>query len=187
MLRDALWNCRFATEVFATPDQCLQSLGTHRYDLVLVDCGGDTSGALELVTKAQQMARQTPAVLFVERGDVRAAVRAIKAGATDCVEKPIEATRLIPALNAVLGQTEFRSPDGGMVLTKTEDIVLHAILEGGTNREIADLLHRSRRTVEVHRRNIMRKLGATTVVSLVRRSMSLAQLCSRTQRIGDSA
>ncbi len=176
MLRDALWDCRFATEVFATPDQCLQSLGAHRYDLVLVDCGGDTPGALELVTRSRQMVRQIPAVLLVERGDVRAAVWAIQAGATDCVEKPVEVTRLIPALHAILSRTDSRGPDSGTALTRAESAVLHHTLASRTSREIGGILCRSHRTIEVQRRSIMCKFGVTRLVDLMRKQAALGRL-----------
>ncbi len=173
MLIDTLHEYGFSTNLFDTPDQCLRLLRTCQSDLLLIDCDGDTSSALELLAQSQQLVRQPPAVLLVQRGDVWTAVRAIQTGAADCVEKPIEMTRLISTLRTVLQQTRFKYPGGGAALTDAEATVLHHILQGKTSREIAGLLCRSHRTVEVHRHHIMRKLGATTVVGLVKKTASL--------------
>jgi FixJ family two-component response regulator len=173
MLMTALHNSGLSADIFGTPDQCLQGVCYRQYDLLLVDCDGDGSSALELVAQLQRMIRQMPTILFVEQGDVSTAVRAIRAGAADCVEKPIEMMRFISTLHAVLRQIRPKCPDSGMVLTNVEATVLHHILEGRTNRQIASLLCRSHRTVEVHRRHIMQKLGAATVVDLVKRMASL--------------
>jgi DNA-binding NarL/FixJ family response regulator len=55
-------------------------------------------------------------------------------------------------------------------LTKTEMRILHLILEGKNNREIAAELHRSPRTIEVHRSHVMHKMGAGNIVELLRRA-----------------
>ncbi|MDI6451629.1 LuxR C-terminal-related transcriptional regulator [Anaerobaca lacustris] len=55
-----------------------------------------------------------------------------------------------------------------MQLTPVATTVLQHILKGRTNRQIAEALRRSPRTIEVHRRHIMRKLGASTIVDLIR-------------------
>ena len=74
--------------------------------------------------------------------------------------------------------SERRALDGylNVALSEMEAAVLYALLEGKTNREIATVLHRSPRTVEVHRRNIMRKLEASNVVQLVKRAAVLGLL-----------
>ncbi|MCL5280582.1 MAG: response regulator [Planctomycetes bacterium] len=169
VLAGVLQGYGFSVESSPAPDRGLQLLSTRQYDLLFVACDGGTSSAVELVRKLKHRAPQTPVVLLVERGDVSTAVRAIKAGAADCIEKPIEAMHLVAALDALLQQRDFRGRDGGTPLTKAEIAVLHHVLEGRTNREIAGVLSRSRRTIEAHRYNLMRKLGAATVVDLVKK------------------
>ena len=169
ILAGVLQGCGFSAEFSVTSDQCLRLLCTQRYDLLFVDCNGNASSAVELVMKLRDLVPQTPAVLLVERGDVSTAVRAIQAGVADCIEKPIEAMHLVAALDALLQQRDFRGLDGGTPLTKAEIAVLHHVLEGRTNREIAGVLSRSRRTIEAHRYNLMRKLGAATIVDLVKK------------------
>lgn len=69
-----------------------------------------------------------------------------------------------------------RSTDGGgrdlrARLTPVEQTVLHHVLSSRTNRQIANLLNRSPRTIEVHRRHIMEKVGAANLVELVRKTI----------------
>jgi DNA-binding NarL/FixJ family response regulator len=61
-------------------------------------------------------------------------------------------------------------------LTKTEAVVLRLLTEGKKNREIAAILHRSARTVEVHRSHLMRKVEANNVAELLRRASELGLL-----------
>ena len=82
-------------------------------------------------------------------------------------------------LNDVLRKSQFPSftgiaiisPLGGEQLTEMEASILHLILDGKTNSEIAHSLHRSVRTIEAHRRAIMRKLNVDNLVDLVKKSV----------------
>jgi len=70
-------------------------------------------------------------------------------------------------------QSTRANPQVAKLLTRTETKVLHFILDGKSNKEIANELHRSVRTVEVHRSHIMRKLGADNLVELVKRAAAM--------------
>ena len=72
------------------------------------------------------------------------------------------------SLNKLLNQIDDRSSNYRASLTSMETTVLQHVLQGRTNRQIGQSLHRSPRTIEVHRSHIMRKLGASTIVDLVR-------------------
>lgn len=61
-------------------------------------------------------------------------------------------------------------------LTNRESQILRLIIEGNTNKKIAEKLYRTERTVEYHRNRLMRKLGAKTVVDLVKRSIAMGLL-----------
>jgi len=65
------------------------------------------------------------------------------------------------------------NPRVAKLLTRTEMKVLHFILDGKSNKEIANELHRSVRTVEVHRSHIMRKLGVDNLVELVKQAAAM--------------
>jgi DNA-binding NarL/FixJ family response regulator len=87
---------------------------------------------------------------------------------TDCLEKPVTIESLVPAVNELFGLIKARASDSKKALTSAEATVLRHVLQGRTNRQIGQSLHRSPRTIEVHRSHIMRKLGASTIVDLVR-------------------
>jgi len=70
-------------------------------------------------------------------------------------------------------QSTRTNPRVAKLLTRTEMKVLHFILDGKSNKEIAHELHRSVRTVEVHRSHIMRKLGVDNLVDLVKRAAAM--------------
>ncbi len=78
----------------------------------------------------------------------------------------------IAALDAVLQASVQRNLSPRASLSKTERQVLHLILQGQTTAEAARTFHRSRRTIEVHRSHIMRKLQANGMVDLIRNVLS---------------
>jgi DNA-binding NarL/FixJ family response regulator len=88
----------------------------------------------------------------------------MKAGAMDVLEKPVDRDDLLQAVDDAIGRSDRPIPP----LTQAEIRVFHLLLSGMNNREIAGLLSRSLRTVEVHRSRIMQKLGAHNPVELFR-------------------
>jgi DNA-binding NarL/FixJ family response regulator len=100
----------------------------------------------------------------------------MKAGASDCLEKSVGGRRLLGGVNDLLRQTIEEPYLSQPALTPMEVTVLCLILEGKTNHEAARILHRSPRTVEVHRKHIMHKLGASSVIDLVKIAASMGLL-----------
>ena len=114
-----------------------------------------------------------PVIVVTGYGDIPMAVRAVKAGALDFIEKPLKSETLADIIKSTLKQNSLESTLKGKDLTKTEIVVLRMILQGKTNRGIANILHRSIRTVEDHRLHIMRKLNVENVVELVKRAADM--------------
>jgi len=102
---------------------------------------------------------------------VARAVEVMKAGAVDCIETPVKIARFLAAVAVLCNHADHNPFDPRKGLTRTERNVLQHILDGRTTRQIATLLSRSPRTVEVHRRHIMQKLGAANIADLVRQMM----------------
>lgn len=109
-----------------------------------------------------------PVIIITGHGDVGLAVRAMKAGAVDFLEKPFEKSTMIAALDQAMlrneGRTELvRLADQARAqlngLTPRERDVLGGLVEGHSNKVIAYDLGISPRTVEIHRANLMSKLG----------------------------
>jgi len=65
------------------------------------------------------------------------------------------------------------NPRGANLLTRAEMEVLRLIMDGKSNKEVASTLHRSVRTIEVHRSHMMRKLGVDNVVDLLKQAAAL--------------
>jgi two-component system response regulator FixJ len=152
---------------FSTPAACLQGLWASPCDLLIIDCDGCPTDELEVLAEAGQMPLWIPTLILVEAGDIAKAVQATKMGAFGCLEKPVRDDLLLEAMELVLGR-RWQGVADLKTLTKTEARVLQLILASKTTGEIADLLHRSRRTVEVHRASILRKLNVGNTVDLVR-------------------
>jgi len=166
----AMGRSRIQIHIFSSIRHCQEWLSHEQCDFLVVDLEGSNAQGLDLITKQ----KQTPRIGLVDHGDISTTVQAIKAGATTCLEKPIDVKKLQSELKAILAiRIAPKSSRLSAPLTPTEKVVLHHILEGKTSAETGDILHRSQRTIEVHRRNLMRKLGASNIVDLVRSCMGV--------------
>lgn len=113
-----------------------------------------------------------PVVMLTGHGDVTLAVRAMKAGAVDFLEKPFEKTALLGAVEKAFDRLrqgdrlQMSAADATLQLaslTGRERDVVAGLIQGHPNKTIAFDLGISSRTVEIHRANLMRKLGATSL------------------------
>lgn len=151
---------------FSVGEECLTSICSTGCRLLVANVSEPANEGLDLLAKAKRIAPWLPVIMLVEPGRIDTAVQAMKAGAIDCIERPPLMARLLAAVEQALRSTATHLPL--KPLTEVEESVLHLILQGKTNGQIAAALHRSRRTVEVHRSDIMKKLGARHIVDLVR-------------------
>ena len=152
---------------FAGAAQCLERLNTTDCDLLITDVKMPEMDGVELLTRVKDIVPSLPVLIITGYGDVPMAVRALKVGAKDFIEKPLKRESLLSAARQALESGPDSHIRVGKILTKTEKEVLRLILEGKTTREIADVRHRSRRTVEDHRTRIFRKLGVGNLVELL--------------------
>jgi len=118
-----------------------------------------------------------PVIVMTGHGDVTVAVQAMKAGAVDFIEKPFEKANLIDAIEEGFSRIEHadRSRVRGeearvklQVLTPREHDVLEGLVRGHPNKTIAYDLDISPRTVEIHRANLMSKLGVASLSEALR-------------------
>jgi len=166
---------RFGASVrcFEEPGQCLKEVSQKAFGLFVLDFDGHTAAALNLLAGARKNFPSIRPLALVDHGDIRTAVEAMKAGANDCLEKPVEPPRLLAAVEAALSEGLPSRPAALTALTPTETQILSLVLAGKTSGQAAKALHRSRRTVEVHRHNIMRKFRAHGIVDLVKQALRM--------------
>ena len=156
-----------------------------RYDAREVAClivdirmGGMTG--LELQTRLIEAKSPLPIVFITGHGDVPMAVDTMKKGAMDFIQKPFKEEQLVTLVermldHALISFADYQiavSRDALMArLTLRESQVLERIVAGRLNKQIADDLGISIKTVEAHRANIMEKLNANTVADLLKTAL----------------
>jgi two-component system response regulator FixJ len=147
--------------------------------LLLDICMPDTSG-LEVQREILRRGLQLPVIVITGHGDVPTAVQAMKGGALDFVEKPLDVDDLLVRIRSCLsGESARRQTEQGRqlarkrvaLLTPREREVMQGIVAGLRNKEIARELSISFRTVELHRAKVMEKLDARSPSDVVRIAM----------------
>jgi FixJ family two-component response regulator len=124
---------------------------------------------LELQSELVHRGTSIPLIFVTGHGDVPLAVDAMRHGAANFIEKPFDAPLLIDAIQTALSNHAPQTASSALTkLTRRERQVLDGIMSGKLNKVIADELSISPKTVELHRSNLMAKLGAHNVVELTR-------------------
>ena len=131
---------------------------------------------IELQDALDGMGATLPIIFLTAYADVPTAVGALRAGAVDFLQKPVDADQLLGRVEEALRLDALERARRSDVerarhrldnLTPREREVLRLVLTGLTNKAVAKFLRLSRRTVETHRANIMRKTGATSLPELI--------------------
>lgn len=182
-LRDALALLMRAVglhaETFASGREFLQRHTVRDAGCLILDIRMPGMSGMEVQAELHKRRSRLPIVFLTGHADVPLAVKAMKAGAADFIQKPLDEHRLVVAvMNAVkTGAEQNRLPeippdaagnDRLASLTQREREVLQLLIDGRQNREIADTLCISVKTVEFHRANIKDKLGVSGLPELFR-------------------
>jgi len=148
-----------------------------RAGCILLDLHMPPPDGMETLKRLRGMDGAAPVIMITGEGDIPTAVEAMKLGAFDFAEKPVDDDHLIGLVERA-GETPAPKAKGTLAsagaassrldnLTGREKEVLGSLLRGATNKEIARELGISHRTVEVHRANIMEKSGAESLSQLI--------------------
>ncbi|MBN1845248.1 MAG: response regulator transcription factor [Sedimentisphaerales bacterium] len=172
VLRSHLEREGYRTLVFSNAAECLESLSTDHCSVLICDVKLPDKNGLELLQEIRKDRPGLPIIMITVYGDVPMAVKALQYGANDFIEKPLDIHPLLHLISSMLRSPDNDSRRKGEALTRTEAQILEHILDGRSNRGIAQIMHRSIRTIEDHRRNIMRKMDAKNVVDLVRKAIN---------------
>lgn len=134
-------------------------------------------GGMAVLEQLRQKRCNIPVIVVTAHADVSMAVRAMKAGAFDFIEKPYNDDRMLELIQAALSRdADQRREDASTSslrcrftgLTRREHDVLALIIDGESNKGIARKLDISIKTVEIHRSKLMQKTGARSATELVR-------------------
>lgn len=170
----------YRTAVFSGAEDFLNAWQATWSGCLLIDIRMPGMDGLALQRRLIEMGCTLPVVVITGHGNVDSARCAFKANAIDFLEKPIDHDKMIEAVEqAFKSETliQDRKSTSDRVsrllgqLTPREHEIMNFVVGGYHNREIADKLGISVRTVEVHKAHVMSKLGVTSVADLVRLSM----------------
>jgi FixJ family two-component response regulator len=151
---------------------------------LLLDLHMPGPDGLELHEALRRRGTELPTVFLTGRGDIAASVRALKAGASDFLTKPVDADRLLAAIGAAIAADAPRRAERErrrVVATRfasldaRERAVLRRVLQGGLTKQIADALQVSERTVKSCRAAMMHKMAAGSLQELVRLAADLPE------------
>jgi two-component system response regulator FixJ len=143
---------------------------------ILLDVWMPGMGGLELQARLNDLGVRLPVILMTGHGDVPTAVRAMKAGAVDFIEKPFDDERLLASIEVAMAgaghagrDQEALEASGRLgLLSPRERQVLDGLVAGQPNKVIAHDLGISVRTVEVHRARMLHRLGTRHAAEAIR-------------------
>jgi FixJ family two-component response regulator len=165
------------TRAFGCADEFLESVQADPAGCVITDVRIPGMSGLDLQKKLVERYPDLPVIVITGHGDIEMAVRAMKSGAFDFIQKPFNDQELVDCVHRAIEKSaviDQRKSEGSRtrerigLLTEREHQVLDLILAGNMNKQIAHELTISEKTVEVHRARVMKKLEVRTVAELVR-------------------
>ena len=190
-LERLLGSMGFITVSYATPASFLLAAPGLADGCVLLDIKMPGVGGLEVQARLVAIGFELPIIVITGQGDIETAVRAMKAGAFDFLEKPYEDEVLLRAIAAAFATAhghDQQALDAAQRIAKLsprEREVLEALLAGASNKVIAFDLGLSVRTVEVHRARMMDRLGTRQLAEAIRLAV-LATLARAPPRVSEN-
>jgi len=173
----ALKTSGFQVRVYGNGEEILKSAPDLETGCILLDIRMPGMDGLEVQEALKSKGVTLPVVIMTGHGDVTLSVRAMKAGAIDFIEKPFEKAVLLLAIEHGISRlkqsasTVKEAKDASVrlqLLTARERDVLDGLAKGLPNKSIAYDLGISPRTVEIHRANLMAKLGVRSLSEALR-------------------
>ena len=162
---------------FDSAEAFLTAFRTDLRGCLVLDVRMPEMSGLELHERLDSLGSQLPIIFVTGHGDVPMAVGALQRGACDFIEKPFHnedlLSRIVRALELDNQRQARRQRDGAIShrleqLTLREREVLDLVVAGKLNKQIADELNISMKTVEAHRARVMEKMGVRTLAELVK-------------------
>jgi two-component system response regulator FixJ len=167
----------FTCRAYASASAFLSQLSPEHRGCMITDVRMPEMDGIALVSRLKDIGSQIPVIVMTGHADVPLAVKALKAGVADFIEKPFESDAIISAVRHCLELTRVSHAKESQkilvdrrmaTLTEREKQVFVALHEGQSNKEIAVSLDISPRTVEIYRANVMSKMQAGSLSDLVK-------------------
>jgi two-component system, LuxR family, response regulator FixJ len=171
----------YTVRTFELARDFLDAAPTLRPGCLVADIRMPEMDGLQLQRELTARAFKFPLIVITGHGDVPLAVRAMKVGAIDFIEKPFAAAAMVASVNAALARLAAATREDPLaatalsrlaLLSRREREVLQGLLAGLPNKSIACDLAISPRTVEIHRARVMDKMGARSLSELIRVSLA---------------
>jgi two-component system, LuxR family, response regulator FixJ len=166
LIRQALAECCTHIEEFESAESFLEGHPTRPAGCIIVDIGLPGINGLDLLELIAQRRGAFPVIVVSANADIPHALRAGRLGVADFVEKPFRVERLVAAVEKgfdLLRSHQSSRTHALETLTRREKEVLIAFAEGAPNKVVAHKLGLSVRTVELHRANMMKKIGVRSL------------------------
>ncbi len=169
-------------EAFDSAEGFLDKVNTADRGVLVLDQRMDGMSGLELQTELESRGFAFPIVFITGHGNVATSVKAMKYGAVDFIEKPFRNEELLASIRAAIrretDEYETQAARAGAYeryssLTQRERQVMKYIVQGMSNKTLAEHLGVSTRTIEVHRSKVMQKMQAESLPVLVRMAAHL--------------
>lgn len=170
----------YAAEAYASAEAFLDEHPEGAPGCLVVDLRMPGMDGLELQEGLNQAASSMPVVFLTGHGDVATSVRAMKSGATNFLTKPVDEADLVQAVEEALARWRRsleREESHGSFRTRVNELsrrqreVMHLVIAGRMNKQIAEELGIAEKTVKVHRGKMMELLDVGSVAELVRLSV----------------
>jgi len=172
-----------ASQKFTDAKSFLSAYQPRLHACLIADVRMPGMSGIELQEALRARDANLPMIIITGHGDIAMAVRAMKAGAADFIEKPFHDQTLLDAVHRALARSEHALETVDALdsidlrsrlesLTPREREVMALVVEGRPNKVIATRLGLSTRTVEVHRAKSMEKMGASSLADLVRMAIA---------------
>lgn len=167
----------FATTQFSSGEAFLETMEGDETGCVLLDYYLGGCNGLHVIKALREAGHSIPVVMITAHGEVQLAVNAMRAGASDFIEKPWARETLFDAIGRAIDSSKKlreraaarkAAADAIASFTPREKDVFDELIKGASNKLIARALDLSPRTVEFYRANVLEKTGANGVAGLVR-------------------
>jgi len=160
-----------SVEEFATAESFLDGYSERPVGCVLLDIRLPGLDGMQLLERIADLLPPNPIIMVSGFGDIPSAVRAVRTGALDFLQKPFRKEQLVEAVRKALERVEDSALENAELqsLTPREREILSEFRDGAPNKVVAAKLGLSPRTVEMHRARIFRKLGVSNLAQALGR------------------